>query len=307
MMSKKITPITPEDEVIHELIEQGNLSRRNRDILHAALKNGNDNVRQKFIQKLQKNIYLHPSFINGTDSNGNTLLDIVATRGDQDVFSALLKRGFNVNALAKNNNTPLHLSARKGNVPFCSYLIKQGANLNAQDEYGLAPLHETIYENRAEACALLTSKGANVDIQNNDGTTPLMIAFSKGYSKIAKILIRNNANPTITDQSIRNASDYAIRNKYPNMIDLFDSLKAEKQDGIRKTPTSIDSDDASTQDPLNNATPLKLKSRPQQNLSFMSKIISFFSNKEVKFNEISAVGNNYRNEKKSRTNGKIHP
>ena len=145
-----------------------------------------------------------------------------------------------INTLDKTGSSPLHAATRKYNTNIVNLLLRQGAKLNSFDSYGCTPLHEasmlgfesivstmltvggthtiniktkkgdnltplqlaTIFGHELVVRQLL-HHGASIHVTNNLGETPLHVVSCRGYTKIAKLLLENNAT---TSSSMRDSN-----------------------------------------------------------------------------------------------------
>lgn len=88
------------------------------------------------------------------------------------------------------------------------YLLDAGADPNQGWAY-----YKIVQNNEIGLLKLFINKGANVDsfIYYTD-ITPLIVSASHGYTKMVRILIKNNADASITNNMGDTAFDVAIRN-----------------------------------------------------------------------------------------------
>ncbi|EEF47511.1 ankyrin repeat-containing protein, putative [Ricinus communis] len=75
----------------------------------------------------------------------------------------------------------LHRAARRGDLNLVSMLVKRGYDINASDDDGYTPLMLAAMGGRSRICQLLISCGASCDIENARRETALLIARKNGY------------------------------------------------------------------------------------------------------------------------------
>ncbi|MDC7685230.1 ankyrin repeat domain-containing protein [Asticcacaulis sp. BYS171W] len=77
--------------------------------------------------------------INAADSDGETLLHIVAFGGDRADVIILIEEGAHINAPGDLGNTPLHLAVMQGHADVVDILLTRGANARLRNEFGETP------------------------------------------------------------------------------------------------------------------------------------------------------------------------
>ena len=89
-------------------------------------------------------------------------------------------------------------------------LVLHGAHLDAQDYSGWTPLHVACYCLYNAGITLLAKKGADVNAKTTLSETPLNI--TRKYNELtdgcAELLLKLDADPTITDKSGWTPQDY---------------------------------------------------------------------------------------------------
>lgn len=79
--------------------------------------------------------------VNRADNNGNTALMLHAFwYCDKDVFKAMVKAGYDVNARNKDGDTVLHYAMKNKCSEVAVYLIKKGGDLNVANKQQVTPL-----------------------------------------------------------------------------------------------------------------------------------------------------------------------
>jgi len=134
------------------------------------------------------------NYINMKDASGDTALNIVIARQDEDWTAFFLSKGADPNLPGKGGDTPLIVAARVG------------------------------YEDAVET---LLKLGARVDAANRMGETALIIAVQQRQVPIVRALLNAGANPDKTDNAAGySARDYAARdNRSPMILQMIQAKK----------------------------------------------------------------------------------
>ena len=94
--------------------------------------------------------------VNRTDNNGNTALMLHAEwYCDKEVFKAMVKAGYDVNARNKAGNTVLHYAMKNRSSEVAVYLIKKGADVNIANEKQETPMQIAVEKGMDEVLAFL--------------------------------------------------------------------------------------------------------------------------------------------------------
>lgn len=126
----------------------------------------------------------------------------------------------------------LFYSAKTGNVEGIKKSLEKGTPIDKTDEQGRTALMIAAYSGNAEAVEYLCQQGAKVNLQDPyNKCTALLYATYYNFVDVAEILLRYDADPTITDKYGHTPVYYAEEFLYGHMIQLFkgeytrDSLK----------------------------------------------------------------------------------
>ena len=93
----------------------------------------------------------------------------------------------------------------KGDLAVLKTALKN-YNINECDKFGNTALHLAVMEQQYDAFSYLIEKGADVNAQNTHGNSVLSVAvfnYKKNpplYNKMIEILLKQNANPHLTNQ-----------------------------------------------------------------------------------------------------------
>ncbi|MDO1500977.1 ankyrin repeat domain-containing protein [Winogradskyella maritima] len=134
---------------------------------------------------------------------------------------------FFISTLTSNAQQNVFDIARHGSVDTMkSAYAKDGDCINLENADGYTPLILASYANNIEVVRFLANKVYDVDANSNYGTA-LMAATYKGFSDIAEILLKNDANPNLQDEKGTTAAHFAVMFRRYEMIALLKEYKAD--------------------------------------------------------------------------------
>lgn len=173
-------------------------------------------------------------------------------RDDASTITALLKRGFDANALnpagepglvlalrepslqvaavlinwprtnvearTRQGESPLMLASLKGLTEICQQLIAKGADVNKP---GWAPLHYAATHGHLTVMSLLLDNHAYIDAESPNGTTPLMMAAGYGTPAAVNQLLEAGADPMLKNTQGLSAIDFARRANRTDSAELI--------------------------------------------------------------------------------------
>ena len=144
-------------------------------------------------------------------SEGYEFLKAVKERNGNDATAALEKPGTTiVNARdVGSGEGALHIVVQRRDATWLRFLLGKGANPNLADKRGVTPVQLATNLGWAEGVEILVGKGASVDLGNSAGETPLITAVHRRDAALVRALLKAGANPGRSDNSGRNARDYA--------------------------------------------------------------------------------------------------
>lgn len=128
-----------------------------------------------------------------------TALMYAIERGDNDIITALVYAGVNVNSRWEGW-TALLFAADIGNVCACRVLIDAGAEVDAQSGDDWSALMFAAANGHDECVRVLVDAGASIDV-TECGWTSLMHASLNGHARVACILLEAGANVNAHDIS----------------------------------------------------------------------------------------------------------
>jgi ankyrin repeat protein len=176
--------------------------------LEAMLSNG----RQQTIGQVAINVHAGATapgcFLLGVESNGNTALHLVASRGHVELATLLCER---VPSLVATRNrcldTPLHCAAKAGHRDVAAILLSTmragGADeesaLRARNQTGATALYEAVRYDHAAVVDLLMSEVpgmSSVAIEGDKGISPLYLAAATNTVQMVRDLLRPSQDGT---------------------------------------------------------------------------------------------------------------
>ncbi|CAM9497842.1 unnamed protein product, partial [Discosporangium mesarthrocarpum] len=170
------------------------------------------------------------------DTEGNSLLTVLAKGGWLPLVRTYLKKGMDINAVnlrgesalrlamlkrhldvvdflvtqpgidlgqGKPGKSLLHAAAELGLHHLTQQLVSRGLDVNGKDPAnGWSPLHYACHNSQAELARLLSSRSdIAVDAGGTGGRTALHLAAAAGAEKCVLNLLENQANPWIRDDN----------------------------------------------------------------------------------------------------------
>ena len=116
--------------------------------------------------------------------------------GQNDIASALLEAGADVNAHGSFPQSPLSAAVHVGNYEMVQLLVEEyHADVNAElSLHRYTPLQMALHRRNKDIIKFLIEAGADVNARNGRGETPLSIAISKKDYGIVKMLLERGAS-----------------------------------------------------------------------------------------------------------------
>uniref|UniRef100_A0ABD2VXR8 Ion transport domain-containing protein n=1 Tax=Trichogramma kaykai TaxID=54128 RepID=A0ABD2VXR8_9HYME len=141
-----------------------------------------------------------PVPLNRQDRLGQTPLHYAVARGCKSLIKPMLEGGADPCLTNAKGSTPLHLVCHREDVDDADlmehffevcYDGQKTVNVNAQDDAGGTPLHWALYHGHRRLAKLLLKEGANPNLVNDEGETPLFVVCNRKTddANLAKILL----------------------------------------------------------------------------------------------------------------------
>ena len=136
------------------------------------------------------------AYVEAVGNSGSTALMMAAALGHSEAVEELLKAGADPDTKHKfGGTTALHFAAEVGRLEVMSLLCQHGANVEAEKVTGGTALHTAADANMTRAVTVLVEEcGAQVDRLLMRDTTALYLASQRGFTMVARELIRLGAD-----------------------------------------------------------------------------------------------------------------
>ncbi|XP_014286998.1 putative ankyrin repeat protein RF_0381 [Halyomorpha halys] len=178
---------------------QLNIKDENGDLpLFLAVKTNN----VKILEAFTSDESVKKALSNATNSIGENLLHIAASKGFLDSVKFLIKSGIDVNAKNIYGETPLYQAAKVNNIELFTILIKSGADIKTRTYIGETVMHHAASTGNIPIVRHLLAEnyGLSVNEINSKGETPLHTAALSGKCEMLKFLIQNKGNINIKNE-----------------------------------------------------------------------------------------------------------
>ena len=142
--------------------------------------------------------------VDARDEQGFTPLMAAAQFGHTEVCKLLLETGkANVKETTPDDFTPLLLAAHFGHTEVCELLLDHGSDLEESEPVNqMTALHLAAINGHESLIQLLLSPKykPNLNIRTRIESTPLLLASSKGHLASVKKLLQAGADPFLPDE-----------------------------------------------------------------------------------------------------------
>lgn len=131
--------------------------------------------------------------VNAADASGWTALHHSVYSYDEeelnkDMVALLLQYGADPMKEDSEGDTPVHALASSGEKELLTTILKKGIDVNAVNGYGDSLLISAVYSDDPETVKALLAAGADSDIKDAGDRTALQIAKEDGYPAVEKVL-----------------------------------------------------------------------------------------------------------------------
>ncbi|VDI00146.1 Hypothetical predicted protein [Mytilus galloprovincialis] len=176
-------------------------------------------------------IKLDAGMINKTDAKGNTSLHLASINGHLGIVKLLVEDGRNVHILNTDQLSPFFYACENNITAVVKYLISLPNDVAKINEKYMtrehkSVLHITCLKGYTKLTKLLLNQNATVDVQDKGGLTPLHLACLKGQFETSSLLLKARANVNALDKLERTPVYYACTGDYKNIVELLIENKA---------------------------------------------------------------------------------
>ncbi len=162
------------------------------------------------------------AFIIAQNRNGNTGLNLVVRREEQEIVfeivKFLLSKRCHPSITNEEGENAVHLAADFASADVMKLLLAKDRHLAAlSDRSGWTPLgsvcfdSERVAEEAVEIARLLLDAGADIE-QGSIDRTPLLLACENGHPELVSFLLQRGANANAADEDGRTCLHWACRN-----------------------------------------------------------------------------------------------
>ncbi len=160
---------------------------------------------------------------------GWTPLHTAAWSSNTETLRLLLAQGWDVDVPDFEGWTPLMWAARNGaSLLYMKLLAEAGARGEVRSNLGANTLHlacSAWQEPKPEVLYFLIEKGAEVDARDKGGNTPLMQAALQGYKDTCRWLVKEGADPGLSNRKGLDAAAVARQGGYSELGQWLEEQK----------------------------------------------------------------------------------
>jgi uncharacterized protein len=125
-----------------------------------------------------------------------------------------------INKTNRMGFTPLILACYRGNMPVAEYLAKTVKNINYKSDSGTA-LAAIAVKGNVSLADILLKNNADPNISDSAGMTPLLYAIQFKNRELIQLLIKYKADKNLKDKDGKSPFEYAVATKDQEIINLF--------------------------------------------------------------------------------------
>lgn len=156
-------------------------------------------------------------------------LHAAATKGDIDVFNAVVEKVEDLNVLNEDGRTPLHMAAIAGESTVGAYITECGGDVSIQDKDGNTALHLAAMNNRRLFVSMLLWGDADPLALNAKGNTALHEAADRGHVPVIYIILQNGGDEAknVKNSQGKTPSDLAKENGHNEAVECLETGEAD--------------------------------------------------------------------------------
>lgn len=145
------------------------------------------------------------------------IFDIARKGTVEELSNAIFSNPKVIDSIDSRGFTPLILACYRGNVNVAIEIIQKTQLLDFASPNGTA-LAASVMSEKIELANQLLKNKANPNITDSNGVSPLMLAIQFQKTDFVELLIKCGASKTITDKSGKSVFEYAIFSKNEQII-----------------------------------------------------------------------------------------
>ena len=176
----------------------------------------------------------HPA-LRGENCTGNSICNLMShvamDNSKVEIVKMLQQAGAPIDEqYGGTGDTPIIRALHAGHIEIAEYLAEQGIDPLKTNRFGVAAFIVASGEGSAKLLDRMVKSGAPVnfrqklpDILTHDqgriisGVTPLMVAAASGRMDLVEALLKNGADPSLTDELGRTVRDSVVVGKNPGI------------------------------------------------------------------------------------------
>lgn len=247
----------------------------------------------KCCQKISRNLLKASPTVTSRDSHCLTPLHIASIHGKAAIVETLIELGSDIDASDLNECTPLHYAASRGHQNALLLLMHSGANINKLNIDKNTALHMSVNNGHMNCVKALiyfaehSRKKLMINCANESGNSPLHLASKWGYEGIARLLIENGAEPSLSNHYGKTAFDYAHNLR---ILQVLKSCSPNLYEYIHITNSNVTALNCKPDNPVaaklqaiaSKTNDVKSASRAVENLKRIDRILKAISYGDVK-------------------------
>ncbi|XP_021371906.1 fibronectin type 3 and ankyrin repeat domains 1 protein-like [Mizuhopecten yessoensis] len=150
--------------------------------------------------------------VNLKNSSGKTALMLACFAGQKETVKLLRDNGARYDDFDNGGSTAMHWAVDGGNAALIDWMITDGADPNICDKHcSWTPLLRCAsVSGNYQVASCLLREGASINCQDVDGKTAIMIAVINKNEQLLDLLLRRNADCTVTNKWGKNVYDMAL-------------------------------------------------------------------------------------------------
>lgn len=150
-------------------------------------------------------------------------------QGNKKECELFLSAGMDVNALDSSGTPMVCAAARAERCEIFTLLMKKGANIDAvSKDRGYSAVMDAIWRNNTELVETIVSYKPDLNIVSNDGQTPLVLAVGNGNADVCEILVKGGAKANVKDHMNMTAYEYAKLFKKEKIVEILEKYEENR-------------------------------------------------------------------------------